>query len=567
MEKRFFNLIIIVFIAIFSLWYTIPWNSFGINLPFTGWDYKLGLDLQGWVELDYKVDLDKVKTQEDYNKQKEDSIVEWLKSIVDKRIESLNISDSVITTASYWDEKHIIVQIPLKGTNSEQDTANIKRAKDAIWKVVKIEFKEQRTTELTDADYKARKDIVRSAIEELKTSKYNFFVTANKYKDDNENVQAGTMTWTIDKLKDKIDLSKIKDKKWLITDLIVWTGSSSFSMSSDWKLNQTAGEKTYYALDIVSQDLKTWIYTINYLAVWSTPSNWIIAKDAKNRSLDDRYFTKASVQYNQAFQPMVELTFNAEWAEIFWALSTRLVGKPIAIFVWGQLLTAPNVNEPIKDGKAVITGNYTPEEAKKLADDINTWVIPAPIYLTSEKSIDAKLGMNSLQSLIYAWAIWFALIFIFLVLVYSWSWVLAAVALLIYTAMLLVLVKMFWAVLTLASIAGIILTIGMAIDANVLIFERIKEELRNKTPIKKAVEVWFEHSWSAIWDSHITGIITAIILFIFGINMIKWFGLMLGLWLVVSLFSAMWISRIFVILLANKKWISNKAFVWLKDKE
>lgn len=567
MEKRFFNLIIIVFIAIFSLWYTIPWNSFGINLPLTGWDYKLGLDLQGWVELDYKVDLDKVKTQEDYNKQKEDSIVEWLKSIVDKRIESLNISDSVITTASYWDEKHIIVQIPLKGTNSEQDTANIKRAKDAIWKVVKIEFKEQRTTELTDADYKARKDIVRSAIEELKTSKYNFFVTANKYKDDNENVQAGTMTWTIDKLKDKIDLSKIKDKKWLITDLIVWTGSSSFSMSSDWKLNQTAGEKTYYALDIVSQDLKTWIYTINYLAVWSTPSNWIIAKDTKNRSLDDRYFTKASVQYNQAFQPMVELTFNAEWAEIFWALSTRLVGKPIAIFVWGQLLTAPNVNEPIKDGKAVITGNYTPEEAKKLADDINTWVIPAPIYLTSEKSIDAKLGMNSLQSLIYAWAIWFALIFIFLVLVYSWSWVLAAVALLIYTAMLLVLVKMFWAVLTLASIAGIILTIGMAIDANVLIFERIKEELRNKTPIKKAVEVWFEHSWSAIWDSHITGIITAIILFIFGINMIKWFGLMLGLWLVVSLFSAMWISRIFVILLANKKWISNKAFVWLKDKE
>jgi preprotein translocase subunit SecD len=107
----------------------------------------------------------------------------------------------------------------------------------------------------------------------------------------------------------------------------------------------------------------------------------------------------------------------------------------------------------------------------------------------------------------------------------------------------------------------------MAIDANVLIFERVKEELRNKTPIKKAVEIWFEHSWSAIWDSHITGIIIAIILFIFGINMIKWFGLMLGIGLVVSLFSAMWISRIFVILIANKKWISNKAFIWLKDKE
>lgn len=567
MEKRFFNLLVIIFIAGFSLFYTIPWNSFGINIPFTGTDYKLGLDLQGGVELDYKVDLDKVRQQEDNNKQKEDSIVEWLKSIVDKRIESLNISDSVITTSDYGTEKHIIVQIPLKWTNSEQDTANIKRAKDAIWKVVKIEFKEQRTTELSDADYKARKDIVRAALEEIKTSKYNFFVTANKYRDDNENVQAGTMTGTIEELNKNFDLSKLEAKNWLIADLVVWTGSASFSMSADGKLNQTVWEKTYYALDIVSIDSKTWIYTINYLAVGSTPSDWIIAKDAKWRNLDDRYFVKSSVQYNQAFQPMVELTFNSIWAEIFGELSTRLVWKQIAIFVWGQLLTAPNVNEPIKDGKAVITGDYTPEEAKKLADDINTWVIPAPIYLTSEKSIDAKLGMNSLESLIYAWIIGFILIFIFLIFTYSWSWVLAAIALLIYTAMLLVLVKMFWAVLTLASIAGIILTIGMAIDANILIFERIKEELRIKTPIKKAVEIWFEHSWSAIWDSHITGIIIAIILFVFGINMIKWFGLMLGLWLVVSLFSAMWISRIFVILLANKKWINNKSFVWLKNKE
>ncbi|MDD5213670.1 MAG: protein translocase subunit SecD [Candidatus Gracilibacteria bacterium] len=567
MEKRFFNLVIIVFIAAFSLFYTIPWASFGITMPFTGNIYKLGLDLQGGVELDYKVDLDKVRADKDNNKQKEDSIVEGLKSIVDKRIESLNISDSVITTADYGTEKHIIVQIPLKGKDTTEDNANIKRAKDAIGKVVKIEFKEKRTSELTDADYKARKDIVRSALEELKISKYNFFVTANKYKDDNENVQAGTMSGTIDKLKETIDLSKIDAKTGLVDQLIVGTGSASFAMGSDGKISQKSGEKTYYAIQISNIDAKTKIYTINYLAVGSAPSEWIIAKDAKGRSLDDRYFTKSSVQYNQAFQPMVELTFNSIGADIFGELSTRLVGKQIAIFVGGQMLTAPNVNEPIRDGKAVITGNYTPDEAKKLADDINTGVIPAPIYLTSEKSIDAKLGMNSLQNLIYAGIIGFTLIFIFLVFTYSWSGVLAAVALLIYTAMLLVLVKMSGSVLTLASIAGIILTIGMAIDANVLIFERVKEELRKKTPIKKAVEIGFEHSWSAIWDSHITGIIIAIILFIFGINMIKGFGLMLGIGLVVSLFSAMWISRIFVILIANKKGISNKAFVGLKDKE
>lgn len=576
MEKRFFNLILIVFIAWFSLFYTIPWTSFGITMPFTGSTYKLGLDLQGWVELDYKVDLDKVRADKDNNTQKEDSIVEWLKSIVDKRIESLNISDSVITTADYAGEKHIIVQIPLKWKDAAEDNANIKRAKDAIWKVVKIEFKEKRTSGLTDADYKARKDIARKMLDELKTSKYDFFVTANKYKDDNENVTAWTLSWTLTKLSENINFSGIDLKKWVVDQMLVWTGFSSFSLT-DWKLQQTPGAKSYFVTQITDikdvsntmsgKTTKEKEYTLNYLMVSSVPSDWIMAKDSKWRTLDDRYFTKASVQYNQAFQPMVELTFNSVWADIFGELSTRLVGKQIAIFVWGQMLTAPNVNEPIRDGKAVITGNYTPDEAKKLADDINTWVIPAPIYLTSEKSIDAKLGLNSLQQLIYAWIIWFGLIFAFLIFTYSWSWVLAAVALLIYTAMLLVLVKMFGSVLTLASIAGIILTIGMAIDANVLIFERVKEELRNKTPIKKAVEIWFEHSWSAIWDSHITGIIIAIILFIFGINMIKWFGLMLGIGLVVSLFSAMWISRIFVILIANKKWISNKAFIWLKDKE
>lgn len=141
--------------------------------------------------------------------------------------------------------------------------------------------------------------------------------------------------------------------------------------------------------------------------------------------------------------------FNSEWASIFWDLTTRLVGKPIAIFVWWQLLTAPNVNEPIKDGKAVITGNYTPDEAKKISRWYKYLSYTCSYLLTSEKTIDAKLWLDSLHKLVIAWVIWFALIFVFLIYVYALSWALAWLALLIYTAILLVLIKLSGSVLTL----------------------------------------------------------------------------------------------------------------------
>jgi preprotein translocase subunit SecD len=275
------------------------------------------------------------------------------------------------------------------------------------------------------------------------------------------------------------------------------------------------------------------------------------AKDSKWRILNDKYFVKSSVQFNQAYTPMVELTFNSEWAKIFWELSTRLVGQQMAIFVWWELLTAPNINEPILWGKAVITWNYTPESARALAQDINTWVVPAPIYLTSEKTIDSKLWSSSLEKLIFSWITGFLLILVFLVFVYRWAWFMSAIALLMYIAIVLTVIKALWIVLTLASIAWLILSVGMAIDANILIFERIKDELKNWKSLKEATPIWFKKSWSAIWDSNVTGFVVALILFIFGINMIKGFWLMLAIWIIVSLFSAMWISRILLVLLSD----------------
>ncbi len=530
MKKLVFRLFLIAIWGFVLFMYAFPWSSYGISIPYTWKNYKLGLDLQWWIELDYKVDLEDARKQKDFNRKKQREIIEWLKSIIEKRIQTLNINDSQINDASYGWEEHIIVQIPLKWNSSFSNKQNIERAKKAIGRVVKIVFKERRK-EVTQKDLDFRKKIQKDVLAELESSKYNFFVTANKYRDSYERVKV----WTVNSLKElSLTWITIDWKKWLIDKLIPW------KMQGLWK-----GK---FILDIGSID---WNPIIHYIFISDTPSDWVPAKDSKWRILNDKYFVKSSVQFNKAFEPMVELTFNTEWAKIFWELTKRLVWKQMAIFVWGQLLTAPRINEPILSGRAVITGNYTPESAKKLSQDINTWVVPAPIYLTSEKSIDSRLWANSLSKLIYAWIAWFILIFLFLIIIYRLAGFVSSIALLLYIIIVLAIIKSTWTVLTLASIAGLILSVGMAIDANILIFERIREELEWWKNMVDAVNIGFKKSWSAIWDSNITWLMVALILFIFWINIIKWFGLMLAIGIVVSLFSAMYISRILVLFLAN----------------
>ncbi len=557
---KFFSIVVLGII----LWvYAFPWNLYGVNLPVLSHEYKLGLDLQGWVELDYKVDLDEAKKDPSYDKTKQTSIIEGLKSIIDKRIQTLNINDSQITSASYGNEEHIIVQIPLKGTNSTENKENIKRAKDAIGRVVKIEFKEKRD-KVTEADIQARLALAKEALKEAKNS--SFSLTSNKFKDNYENIDTGNMTGSLSDFKSFFSLPAEYKKVWLVDKMMTGTWKTVLTFENG-SIKQSSSGIGYWITNINSITPATWtgsdIYDLDYIFITQKPSDWKPAQDKKGRILNDKYFVRSSVQYNEAFQPMIELTFNDDGAEIFGELTRRLTGKQIAIFVGGQLLTAPNVNEEISTGKAVITWTYTPDEARILSQNINTWVVPAPIYLTSERSIDSKLGIDSLSKLIVSWFCWFVLIAFFLIFTYRTSWVVATCSLILYLLIILAIVKFFAIILTLASIAGLILSIGMAIDANILIFERIKDELRDGAKMDNALKLGFEQSFSAIWDGHITGLIVAFILFIFWINLIKGFGLMLIIGLAISLIVFYYISRVLIFLLARLD-MKNKNFIGLK---
>jgi preprotein translocase subunit SecD len=187
MKSLIFKLFLTAIGGCFIMLFALPWNYFNLEVPFSGPEYKLGLDLSGGIELDYKVDLTEVVLEEDYNLQRKKAVLEGLKSIIDKRIETLNINDSIITTASYGGEEHIIVQIPLKGNDALQSSDNIERAKAAIGKVVKIEFKELRD-DITAEDIAERKILAQGIYQELSAKVDEFSIESERVTTNTDNV-------------------------------------------------------------------------------------------------------------------------------------------------------------------------------------------------------------------------------------------------------------------------------------------------------------------------------------------------------------------------------------------
>lgn len=263
--------------------------------------------------------------------------------------------------------------------------------------------------------------------------------------------------------------------------------------------------------------------------------------------LTGKYLKSAKVEFDQnTYTPHIALQFDEDGAKVFQDITKANVGKTLAIYLDGSPISAPVVNQEITGGQAVINGNFTPQEAKQLVGRLNSGALPVPITLISQETIGATLGEKAVQAGAHAAMIGFIAVAIFLIVWYRLSGLLAVIALSIYTAITLALYKLIPVTLTAAGIAGFIISIGMAVDANVLIFERIKEELKNGRTIADAVHAGFGRAWNSIRDSNTSSIITSIILFWFGTSLIKGFALTFGLGVLVSLVSAIFISRIFL---------------------
>ena len=263
--------------------------------------------------------------------------------------------------------------------------------------------------------------------------------------------------------------------------------------------------------------------------------------------LTGRYLKKAVLEFDQnTREPKVGLQFDATGTKLFADITKANVGKTVAIFLDGAPISTPVVREEISGGVAQISGNFTPTEAKQLVGRLNSGALPVPITLLSRQTIGASLGTNAVHAGVKAAIIGFLVIALFLILWYRLPGVIAVLALCIYVVIILTLFKLLPVTLTAAGIAGFIISIGIAVDANVLIFERVKEELRSGRTIADSVSAGFSRAWFSIRDSNISSIITAIILFWFGTSLIKGFALTLGMGVLVSMLSAITITRIFL---------------------
>lgn len=279
--------------------------------------------------------------------------------------------------------------------------------------------------------------------------------------------------------------------------------------------------------------------------------------------LTGRYLASAALQFGSGataglVTPQVILNFNSDGAKLFEKITSENVGKPLAIFLDGQPISQPVIQEAIPGGQATITGQFTATEARDLVRNLNFGALPVPITLESSSAVGPTLGSVAITAGVKAGIIGFIIIALFMILWYRLPGLVAVIALIEYVAFMLAIIKAIPVTLTASGIAGLIISVGMAVDANVLIFERTKEELRDGKGAREAVHIGFARAWTAIRDGHLTMIISGVILFWLGTSIVQGFALVFVLGVLASFISAVSLSRVFLLAIVPE----HKEGVW-----
>ena len=259
--------------------------------------------------------------------------------------------------------------------------------------------------------------------------------------------------------------------------------------------------------------------------VLKTPQ-WVPAIDQKsNEVLNGAYFAYAAPGVSQFGKPVVTINFNDKWKEMFCNLSKQQVGKQMAIFVGGELQTNPVINEPICGGSAQIDGDFDTAGAKELSDGLNEWALPAPLILSSEEKVSPTLGEWAINGAFLAWGIGVVLMVVFLLVFYGWTQALVGISVIIaFLVYSLAFFKLIDYAFSLSGIAAVILSLAMSIDANIIMYERLMEELKTNKSRLTAVDDAYDRSWLAIRDGNVTNLIVYLVLFGIGMSVFKWFG-------------------------------------------
>ncbi len=520
-------------------------DSFPLSSWFNKFSPKLGLDLQGGAHLVYQADVSQIPPAE-----RQDA-VEGVRDVIERRINALGVSEPLVQTNRNGDSYRIIIELP--------GVFDIKEAIKQIGETPLLEFKEQnpnasQTQVLTEEQKKqieeSEKEALKKAEDIIKRLKNgeDFAKIAKEESDDPGSkdkggdlgfVQRGVFVPEFD----KVLFDELKDGEITPKPIKTQFGYHIIQRLESREVIDENGQKVeeVHARHIL-------IKTLNKADLINNNNVWL------NTKLSGRYLKRAQVTFDRnTGSPQVAITFNEEGKKLFAEITKRNLKKPVAIFLDGELISAPVVQQVITSGDAVISGNFTIAEAKLLAQRLNAGALPVPIKLISQLKIGPSLGSVSIKKSISAGFWGLIAVMLFMLLVYRLPGLLADIALVLYATIVFGIFELIPVTLTLAGITGFILSVGMAVDANILIFERMKEELKLGKPLLAAIEEGFKRAWTSIRDSNVSSLITAAILIWFGTSIIKGFALTLGIGILVSMFSAITITRTLLRLVGGGK--------------
>ncbi len=529
----FIGIIVISLVAFLVDWPRVPewvpghtfWNKYNV---------QLGLDLRGGAHLVYEADVAAIPDRE-----RPDS-VEGVRDVIERRVNFFGVAEPLVQTSRVGDSWRVIVELP--GITDTQEAIRL------IGETPVLEFKEISTEPVDNSSVEEYNNEAKNKAEDILSKALagqDFAALAQEYSEDSSAAQGGDLGFFgKGVMVPEFETAAFALKKGEVTKDLVQT---QFGYHIIKKTDEREGDN---GTEVQASHILIKTGSAQPTGQWA------------NTGLSGKQLKKAIVEFDpNTGIPLVNITFNDEGKELFAVITSRNVGQPVAIFLDGQPISTPTVQEEITGGQAVISGDFTLAEAKQLAQRLNSGALPVPIELISQTNVDATLGKVSVEKSLLAGILGLVLVVIFMLVYYRLPGLLAVIALGVYALLTMALFKLWPVTLTLAGIAGFILSVGMAVDANVLIFERLKEELRSGRPMADAIEEGFRRAWTSIRDSNVSSLITAVILIWFGSSIVKGFAVTLSLGILISMFTAITVSRTFLRLTAIS-WLNNKYWLW-----
>lgn len=508
-------------------------GAIGIQIPNVPTvPFRLGLDLQGGAQLVYEADM------KDIPEGDRDSALEGVRDVIERRVNSLGVSEPVVQTTRVGGLYRILIEL-----------AGITDIKDAIRQIGEtpiLEFKEENTApsrpltpeeEIRMANF--NKEVKKKAEEALAKALApgaDFAALAKEFSEDEGSKPDGGNIGYVRPGQTVPEFEKAIFEDLKVGEITKTLVETQFGYHIILKTDERES-------DVDGQKVKE-VKTSHILFQTMSSTDIVPPEPWSNTALSGKNLKRAVVAFDpNTNEPQVSLQFDEEGGDLFAAITERNVNKTVAIFLDGAPITIPRVVQKITGGQAVITGNFSAQDAKLLAQRLNAGALPVPVELVLQQTVGASLGRDSVSKSLVAGLYGFALVAVFMILYYRMPGLLSVITLGVYAAVVLALFKLIPVTLTLAGIAGFILSLGMAVDANVLVFERLKEELRAGKPLGQAIDEGFKRAWTSIRDGNLTTLIAAGILFWFSSSAIKGFAFTLSIGVLMSMFSALAVTK------------------------